>query len=836
MPSSKQQTQDQADLYNLQVSVNNALITLKAMVSDNVNFNSTNASKAATFGSELDQSGRTLGYVSTLFLSAFGSNSKFLSWATENHFVDFFQSTSNMTAHLSDVGTALEAGKNPSGSTARLYSSGLRVLAVKAKNLTLNYNKTGNLLDIILGYGEYSVLAPVLSAISSAFNSVADKLDQASYLFNQSATVGTKDPELFSAFGNFMDAGGGGASSIIVDGPSSFDGPDSSTQFSAWGAAQGAGFQGIPQPDGVDNLVGSATFVGESGADTFVMNGQIIAEGAAGGAGNTYIVPITAGEYANGDAQNGLYGAGTIEGQGSESKVMIADGSSLTQLTTLTITQFEEPSNFPTTIPVAVGTTNTGQSFILIQDNPSTAAGLNATDNPHNGENEDFELYIFSEGGVAFGNYSWFDDNSIKNIFETGNNENYPNVTGLVGNGVIGAHITFAAGAWSDYGITVVDDTPPPSGIEWRTPGGPPFQDASGATSGTLGQAVPANWLTGPGPGPAPGAGQSADQTPYSDAPDTSDAPVVQEGGSLTVSAGTQSIPAGEAFTSIIVSSGATLDGPGGVYGGDGGAILGTASGLTVGPAGTEGAGLSIGSGGSASSLTILNGSLLVGGGASVVSTFIDGGIENLQGNASASLVVLGGYEDVSRGGISISAVVSAGGTEAISGGLASGALIVSGGQELISAGGSALHDVIGAGGMATVFSGGSATDTRVESGGLETIDAGAVITGVTILSGGTVDFSEVVSTTQSLAAAKTVTSSTTVSGVTVSRRRSRGSAAHRACAPAEARRRLCGASSGLAWLARGRGRPGHRARQSRHVATPSWKLSNRYCVPRYLQ
>jgi hypothetical protein len=55
-----------------------------------------------------------------------------------------------------------------------------------------------------------------------------------------------------------------------------------------------------------------------------------------------------------------------LEDQGSKgAKVMIDNGGTLSQLTTLTVYQFETPENYLTDVPVAIGETNTGQTFIL---------------------------------------------------------------------------------------------------------------------------------------------------------------------------------------------------------------------------------------------------------------------------------------------------------------------------------------------------------------------------------------------------------------------------------------------------------------------------------------
>jgi hypothetical protein len=208
--------------------------------------------------------------------------------------------------------------------------------------------------------------------------------------------------------------------------------------------AASTGFDGEPQGGPVDNFVGNATFIGESGSDTFTMNGALIAKGttgSGGGIGNTYIIPST----------SGYVGSGTIEGKGPGNVVMLMTSAGMQQLTTLTIDQYEDSSaeDFFTQVPIAAGETNTGQNFLLIEDNPGTAPTYNMSDNPHNGETTDFELYLtsgyFSHIQDAFGSNPSGDP--AGQVFQQ-----------QVEQGAV-AHITFASGEWSDYGITVVDDT-----------------------------------------------------------------------------------------------------------------------------------------------------------------------------------------------------------------------------------------------------------------------------------------------------------------------------------------------------------------------------------------
>lgn len=78
-----------------------------------------------------------------------------------------------------------------------------------------------------------------------------------------------------------------------------------------------------------------------------------------------------------------------------------------------------------------------------------------------------------------------------------------------------GAHVTFAAGSWGDYGITVVDDTATfgaddPFGPTWYTRN--PLPGANGSSTGSLVHSVPGDFLSGPGAGPPAGDSQSPDQ------------------------------------------------------------------------------------------------------------------------------------------------------------------------------------------------------------------------------------------------------------------------------------------------------------------------------------
>ncbi|MGH7023085.1 MAG: hypothetical protein ACREEB_05770, partial [Caulobacteraceae bacterium] len=528
-------------------------------------------------------------------------------------------------------------------------------------DLDVDVAAANDLLGLISGIGglvvQFAALpeeGPVLAFVATGdfiFNNLAGIRDVVKSL----GVVSLFDPAGYSSTGSYTVLVGGNPSSVVVGGPKSFYIPPLPTQFAAWDPSRGAGFQGISQADSTDQISGEATFVGQSGADTFVMNGQIIAEGAAGGTGDTYIIPTGPTTHYTA-AGNGLYGAGTIEDQSSGNKIMLAYGSSTQQLTTLTIFQFEQPGDFPTTVPVAWGVTNTGQNFILLQDTPGTADGFNTSQNPHNGEGTDFELYILAGGpttsqqiSYTFGLYGYFDKAVLNQDYE------------------IAAHITIAAGRWSDYGISIVDDTAEagqnPSYQTWFSNG---FHVINYQTSGSLVHDVPADFLTGAGPGPTSGAAAAAGAGSTSEARTASDAPVTEEG-SLTVSGGTYTIPAGEAYTSVTVSSGATLSGPGGIYGGGvSTSIDGNIDGVTI---GEDAADLVILLNGTASALVLEDGLLHIEPTGTATSTFLEGGSATVFGVTSDSRVAFGGEESVgelgtSSGGVSISAVVSAGGVE----------------------------------------------------------------------------------------------------------------------------------------------------------------------------
>jgi autotransporter passenger strand-loop-strand repeat protein len=239
--------------------------------------------------------------------------------------------------------------------------------------------------------------------------------------------------------------------------------------------------------------------------------------------GNTYIIPATSGNI----------GSGTIEGQGAGNVVMLVTSCGMQQLTTLTIQQYEDSSaqDFPTQVPVAEGVTNTGVNFLLIQDAPGTASMYNMSDNPHNSEATDFELYIdantvFSHIHDIFGPTSDYGQDGV--AYEQALEQDAT------------AHITFASGEWSDYGITVVDDTanPPGNGSE------------------LMSNSVPGIFLNGPGAGPA--LPPPTDEPASDDEPDDDSNITVSSGYTLTLSAGSAVGTVVSAGGTEVISSGAT--------------------------------------------------------------------------------------------------------------------------------------------------------------------------------------------------------------------------------------------------------------------------------------
>jgi autotransporter passenger strand-loop-strand repeat protein len=483
------------------------------------------------------------------------------------------------------------------------------------------------------------------------------------------------------------------------------------------------GFQGVPTINIVDNFTGNATFIGESGSDTFTMNGALIARGttgSGGGMGNTYIIPAT----------SGYMGSGTIEGQGAGNVVMLVTSAGMQQLTTLTIQQYEDSSSqdFATEVPIAEGVTNTGDNFLLIQDDPGTAPMYNMSDNPHNGEGTDFELYIdanavFSHIHDGFGPTS-----------ESG--QSYLAYQQALEQDAT-AHITFAGGAWSDYGIAVVDDTanPPGNGSE------------------LMSNSVPGDFLLGPGAGPA-----LPDPTDESASDDES-----SDDSNITVSSGyTLTVSAGSAVSAVTVSAGGTVVGGGALL--DASTDAGVVSAVTVGAlASLQSGELTVTSGGSAVAVTVVEGALAVSAG----------------GQASG-VVLSGSGAGQTVSGVATGTIVRSGATNIVGfGGVASGSFISSGGAETVSNGGSAVGTMVSAGGVEVLSSGATATAVTIDSGGL--LETGLVVTGaitasavvgatisvggVTVLSGGVIDYQGV---TVSGGGGLTVLSGAMVSGVTV--------------------------------------------------------------------
>ncbi len=367
-----------------------------------------------------------------------------------------------------------------------------------------------------------------------------------------------------------------------------------------------AGFEGTPEGGAVDTFVGNATFIGESGSDTFMMNGQMIARGttgSGGGMGNTYII-----------ATNGVAtGDGTIEGQGSGNVVMVAGQSGNQQLTTLMIQQYEDQSaaDFYTQVPIAAGYTNTGQGFLLIQDDPDTAAQYNMADNPHNKENVDFELYLFSPGGGATFNHERDSfgldpnptDDDISGDADLG--LQYQQYMEVLSSGATATGVTIDSGAVLEMAI-VVTGAMTASGVVGAT------TSVSGVTV-LSGGVIDYEGLT------------------------------VSSGGALTVLSG--------AVVSVgAVAAGGTLAGAGAIVGSS--VVAGAISGVTLsGSSGAPGS-LMIQSGGLASGVTIASGTITVGAGATASGTILAGpGAAGIVSGVAVGTVVGSRATDTDRRG-----------------------------------------------------------------------------------------------------------------------------------------------------------------------------------------
>jgi hypothetical protein len=507
-----------------------------------------------------------------------------------------------------------------------------------------------------------------------------------------------KEPAIYTATTG-DELSGAGVLNTIITGTESFSQYFIPTQFAAEGSAGDTLVQGIPQPDMIDTLVGNATFIGESGADTFIMNGALIARGTTGptgggGSGNTYMIPISTAPYSDGG--NVQLGSGTIEGQGAGNVVMLGGQ----QLTTLMVYQYEDPSassyvgsSFFTNVPIAEGVTNTGQAFLLIEDNPGTASEYNMSDNPHNGESVDFELYIFPTGfGVAF--------DHVDDSFGAGSDDAGQQLQQDADQAAT-AHITFASGDWSDYGITVEDDT--------------------GSDPTELGvNPVPGDFLQGPGDGPPiPGATDQVGQDDEED--DDSD---------ITVSAGTTlTVSAGSAVSTLTVSAGGYVLGGGSLLGASGDA--GVISGVTVGQAGSAGSSgyVEVSAGGSAINVTVVNGAVTIDSGGYASGVMLSGASATLvvAGVAVGTVVGSGSFDFVETGGVASGSIISNGGVEYVASGgvVVSAAVVDSAAVDSVRAGGSDSGSVISNGGIEDAI-GGLVSGAQVLSGGLEILNPGA--------------------------------------------------------------------------------------------------------------
>jgi len=253
--------------------------------------------------------------------------------------------------------------------------------------------------DVAFPEEKLAVSAAIQAAnvVGSAFSALSDETTVESIVIATEQVLGQ---ELSGNYGPTVASANGAAFSDPSHGTPTISGPPA--QYSGAGAPHGGGAAGTPVPGGTDDFAVSGTVVPSANGATFIMNGAILAESAppnptsggtgSGGTGNTFIVPVASTKYGGGSG--GLFGLGTIEATGSGNTVLIADGSSQQPLTTLTILQYLAPGVLDNTAPVAIGTTNTGNDFILVQDNSTVSDENIVTNNPENGATNKFELYI----------------------------------------------------------------------------------------------------------------------------------------------------------------------------------------------------------------------------------------------------------------------------------------------------------------------------------------------------------------------------------------------------------------------------------------------------------
>src|SRR5205085_2563640 len=170
---------------------------------------------------------------------------------------------------------------------------------------------------------------------------------------------------------------------------------------------------------------------------------------------------------------------------------------------------------------------------------------------------------------------------------------------------------------------------------------------------------------------------------------------------------------------------------------------------------------VTIESGGSAISMTLLSSTELVRDGGTDVSATLSGSFQDVFGVASEATIDFGDSQLIESGGLAISTMILSGGIETVgagglllveSGGGVQDTIVSAGGHVIVSAGGvesgaiitgvlevfgSAVFDDVLSGGLEFVGSGGSADIVCIENGGRQTIQSGGRATSTFISSGG---------------------------------------------------------------------------------------------------
>ena len=192
-------------------------------------------------------------------------------------------------------------------------------------------------------------------------------------------------------------------------------------------------------------------------------------------------------------------------------------------------------------------------------------------------------------------------------------------------------------------------------------------------------------------------------------------------------------LDSGAIVDSLIVSKGGAVQGQGQL---DGGAIAGSAAGVTLGAGGR----LEIVSGGKASGMTVLGfrSVLQVNSGASATRTVVSVGAYVTDfGLTEGTVITTDGEEAVYSGAVASGDAIEQGGVEIVlSGGVADGATVLSGGIDRISPGGVAFDAVVSVGGTGAISSSGTVFGLTVLAGGMVVDDGEVRIAGAATLAG----------------------------------------------------------------------------------------------------